>query len=143
MADRYRVVSGTHYRRGRGDSRNYKFTPGDILELSEQEQASFGDKFELTTEGKLSEGGSLKEFEANRAKAARPAKAKVEVKEPAAAAPGPNARSRMVDKLGLGPATALIKAGFSTITQAKKLSDEELVAIKGVGAGTVKKLRGG
>lgn len=148
MADKFKLVGGRHYRRAGGDE-PYLFEKGDIVELNEREQASFGDKFELTTEGPVAEGGTLKEFEAFLAtrdagepQDEKPAKAEVE--EPAAAASGPSAAwSNMVDKIGLGPATAFTKAGISSISQAKKLSDDELIAIKGVGAGTVTKLRGG
>ena len=146
MAEKYRLIGGTHYRRSPNDA-PYRFDKGDVVELSPSELEAFGDKFEHASQKEsLAEGGSLKAYE----------EIYGEVQGPAAAAPEPAAyvaepvdntedqgltRSEVINEFGEKLGFALIQGGFSTIAAVDGATDEELLAVTGVGEASLKKIR--
>lgn len=62
----------------------------------------------------------------------------VEKHVPAYAPPG---ETGLADLVGDKPATALQEAGYATVAEAQAADDDTLMAIPGVGRGTVNKLR--
>ncbi len=151
MAEKYRLIGGTHYRRSPNDA-PYRFDKGDVVELSPSELEAFGDKFEHASQKEsLAEGGSIGAYE----------EVYGEVQGPAAAAPEPAyseeagnelvvtddtadaslTRSEVINEFGEKLGFALIQGGFSTIASVDGATDEELLAVNGVGDASLKKIR--
>ena len=130
MADKYRLTARKHGR-ATASGEYVEFVKGDILELTEQESASFGDKFEPVANGKVAEGGAIGD---------------VAFQEPAAAAPeaaadAPEPASDLEGLVSEKIAGLLADAGYDSLAAIGDASDEDLLAIKGIGKGTVKNLR--